>query len=264
MRAVTSLRGRQLGLGPRDELIVPSGRLVLGEHGQQFAVPSRNKVVWFDDFLGDALDARYTVVEGTDSATSDATILAGGIGGVLRLTTGDAGTGLAADLVGVNLGILAWQASNGGLEIEARVQLSQITEAYAFIGFTDVATLEAPVISAGSADTITTTASDAVGVMFDTRMTTDNWWMVGVAGDTDATKQDAGYAPVAATYETWRVEVSATGKASFYRNGKQVGTLMSGALTAATDLVPVLYAGKLSTATSITADFDYLYVAMDR
>lgn len=261
---ITSKHGRKLGLGPNGELITTSGKSLLGEHGAQFKQPSLNSVVWFDDFLGDALDARYTLVEGTDSATADATILAGGIGGVLRLTTGDAGTGLAADLVGVNLGILAWQASNGGLEIEAKIKLSQITEVYAFLGFTDVATLEAPIISAGSGDTITTTASDAVGWMFDTRMTTDDWWMVGVAGDTDATKQDSGYAPVAATYERLRIEVSAAGKATFYRNGVAVGSQMTGAVTAATDLVPVLYAGKLSTTSSATLDADYLYVAMDR
>lgn len=264
MNILKSLFGRQLGLGVDGELIVPSGKIILGEHGRQSSLPSPHRVVFFDDFLGDALDSRWNVVEGTDSATSDAAILAGGIGGVLRFTTGDAGTGLAADLIQLNLGVLQWQASNGGLAIEARFSLSQITEAYAFFGFTDVATLEAPVISAGSADTITTNASDAVGIMFDTRMTTDNWWLVGVAGDTDATKQNSAYAPVVNTYEVWRVEVNASGKATFFRNGLQVGTQMSGAVTAATDLVPTIGFGKLSTASSITANLDYIMVEMNR
>jgi len=261
-RILTSLHGRLLGLNSDGELICPNG-FVSGDHGSQIHAPSPRKVVWFDDFLGDAVDARYSVVEGTDSATSADSILAGGIGGVLRLTTGDAGTGFAADLIQVNQA-LQWQASNGGLAIEARIKISQITEAYVFFGFTDVVTLEAPVISASSADTITTNASDAVGFMFDTNMSTDDIWLVGVAANTDATLQDSGYAFEADTYVTLRVEVSSAGVATFYRNGVQVGTAMSGAVTAATDLTPTLAVSKTATATSMTLDCDYLHVSMNR
>lgn len=261
-RIVTSIHGMDIGLDADRRVIARKG-LILGEHGSQIIVPSPGVVSYFDDFIGDALDARWNIVEGTDSATSDAAILAGGIGGVLRFTTGDAGTGLAADLIQMTQA-LQWQASNGGLAIEAKVKLSQITEAYAFFGFTDLVTLEAPIISAASADTFTTNASDAVGFMFDTRMTTDNWWLTGVANNTDATHQNSGYAPVADTYETFRVEVSAAGVATFYRNGVQVGTALSGAVTAATDLTPTFAVGKLSTATSITADLDYIAVSMNR
>lgn len=264
MQILKSLHGRQLGLGPDGELIVPSGKLILGEHGNQASVGSSQKVIWRDDFLGDALDTRWNVVEGTDSATADAAILAAGIGGILRITTGNDGTGLAADLIQLNLGILQFQASNGGLAIEARFKLSAITTCYGFFGFTDVATLEAPIESAASANTLTTNATDAVGVMFDTRMSTDNWWLVGVATDVDATAQDSGYAPVAGTYEVWRVEVNSAGKATFFRNGLQVGTQMSGAVTAAADLTPTIGFGKTSVAASMTVDLDYIQVEMDR
>lgn len=221
-------------------------------------------VKWFDDFLGDALDVKYaTLLEGTDAATIDAAILAGGIGGVLRCTTGDAGTGLAADM-GQIVSVLQWQSSNGELNCEVRLKLSAITECYCFVGFTDSLSLEAPIISAASADTITTTATDAVGFMFDTRMATDNWWLVGVANDVDATKQDSGYAPVAATYEKLRVSVTAAGVATFYRNGTQVGTAMTGAVTPATDLTFTFNFGKLSTASSVTMDLDYINVSMLR
>ena len=264
MYITRSLHGRDIGLGPNGELIVPSGKLILGDHGRQHAVPSAQKIIWKDDFLGDALDARWNVVEGTDSATSDAAILAAGIGGVLRITTGDAGTGLAADLIQLNLGILQFQASNGGLAIEARFALSAITTCYGFFGFTDVATLEAPIESAASANTLTTNATNAVGVMFDTRMTADTWWLTGVASDVDATAQNSTYAPEAGVYETWRIEVNAAGKATFFRNGLQVGTQMSGALTAAADLTPTIGFGKTSVAASMTVDLDYIQVEMDR
>lgn len=266
MDAVTSLHGRAVGLGAANaagQQLISRGGFMSGSHGSQFTHPAPAMVSFVDDFIGDALDAKWNIVEGTDSATSDAAILAGGIGGVLRFTTGDAGTGLAADLVQMTQA-LQWQASNGGLFVEARFKLSAITTCWAFFGFTDVVTLEGPIISAGSADTITTTASDAVGIMFDTRMDTDTWWLVGVAGDTDATKQNSGYAPVADTYETWRIELSAAGVATFFRNGVQVGTAMSGAVTAGTDLTPTFGVSKTSVAASMTADMDYIALGMLR
>lgn len=267
-RILTSLHGRKAGLtaadaNGRQKLMTPGG-LTTGEHGSQRVFGGPNHVEFFDDFLGDALDARWNVVEGTDSATSDAAILAGGIGGLLRITTGDAGSGLAADLIQVNLGLMQFQASNGGLAIEARFKMSAITTCYGFFGFTDVATLEAPIISAASADTITTTASDAVGIMFDTRMSTDTWWLTGVAADVDATHVSSGVAPVADTFEVWRIEVSTAGVARFFRNGSPIGTAMTGAVTPAADLVPTIGFSKTSVTASMTIDVDYIWVGMDR
>lgn len=268
VQRITEIHGRLGGFGPNTggssgrPLIVPGG-FAAGDHGSQIMLPSPGRVAYFDDFIGDALDARWNIVEGTDSATSDAAILAGGIGGVLRFTTGDAGTGLAADMIQMTQA-LQWQASNGGLAIEARFKLSAITTCYCFFGFTDVVTLEAPIISAASADTFTTTASDAVGIMFDTRMSTDNWWLTGVAGDTDATMQNAGVAPVADTYEVWRIEIDSSGVAQFFRNGAAIGTRMTGAVTPGTDLTPTFNVGKTSVAASMTADMDYIHVSMNR
>lgn len=261
-RILTSIHGRRFGLDHDGKTIHPAG-IVIGQPG----VGIQNRLAGvidcaiFDDFLDGFNTSRWLATEGTDSATSAAAILAGGIGGVLRLTTGDAGTGYAADAEQITQNHLMWQASEGRLAIEVKIALSQITEAYAFIGFTDTIALEAPITSAGAADTLTTNASDAVGWMFDTRMSTDNWWLTGVKADVDATAQNSGFAPVAATYQTLRVEVNASGVATFFRNGLQVGTAMSNALTAATDLTPIVTYSKLSTATSITADIDYIHVA---
>lgn len=253
----------QFAAGPNHELLVRSGVIALGAPGAQSYLAGSEKVSLFDDFLGDSVDVKWSVVEGTDSATSADSILAGGIGGILRLTTGDAGTGLAADMIQVTQA-LQWQASNGNLVMEVRAKLSAITTCYAFIGFTDLVTLEAPIESAASADTLTSNASDAVGFMFDTRMATDNWWLVGVKANTDATHQDTGSAPVADTYATFRIEVDSTGIATFYYNGAAVGTAMANALTAATDLTPTIAVSKTSVAASMTMDIDYVSVSMDR
>lgn len=262
-RILTSLHGRLAGLDASGRLVGPKGFLA-GDHGKQIDYPSPNKVALFDDFLGDVLADQWDLQEGTDSATGDAAVLAGGIGGVLRITTGDAGTGLAADMEQITQA-LQWQASNGGLTFQARVKLSAITTCYAFLGFTDLAaSLEAPIESAASANTLTSNASNAVGFMFDTRMTDDNWWLVGVAANTDATHQDTEIAPTADEYQTFRIEVTSAGVATFFINGVQVGTAMTGAVTAATDLTPTINVSKTSVAASMTMDVDYVHVAMDR
>lgn len=268
---LTSVHGRKAGLTAegqtgaakgKSRFMAPGG-FVAGDHGNQFDLPSPSKVVVTDDFEGDVIADQWNYVEGTDSATSAAAILAGGIGGVLRITTGDAGTGLAADMAQLTRE-LQWQASNGGLSFQTRIKLSAITTCYVFVGFTDVVTLEAPIESAASANTLTSNATDAVGFMFDTRMTDDKWWLVGVATDVDATHQNTGFAPVADDYETLRVDVSAAGVATFFRNGLQVGTAMTGAVTAGADLTPTIAVSKTSVAASMTMDIDYVHVAMSR
>lgn len=269
---LTSIHGRKLGLGAEGKegalkgksTLIADGGFAAGSHGNQFHFASPSKVVDGDDFLGDVIADQWNVVEGTDSATSDAAILSGGIGGVLRLTTGDAGTGLAADQIQLTR-TLQWQASNGGLSIQARFKLSAITTCWVFFGFTDQSTtLEGPVISAGSGDTITTNASDAVGFMFDTRMTNDTWWLTGVANDVDATAQNTAIAPVADTYATFRIEISSAGAATFFYNGNPIGTTMTGAVTAATDLTPFISVSKTSVAASMTLDLDYMVISMNR
>lgn len=261
-RILTSLHGKLAGLDSTGKLVCPGG-FKSGDHGKQFAHPSPSTVVLFDDFLGDVLADEWTPVETDVDATE--VVLAGGIGGVLRITTGndDGNAVVLPDLAGVT-SYLNWQASNGGLEMQARIKISRITQAYIFVGFTDLITIEAPVISAGSADTITTNASDAVGFMFDTNMATDTYHLVGVAGDTDAALQTVASVPVADDYATLRVEVTSAGAATFYYNGVQVGTTMSGAVTAATDLTPVVLASNLDGTSALTLDIDYIYAAMNR
>lgn len=230
---------------------------------QAFRTPSPSHVVLFDDFLGDVLADQWNAVEGTDSATSSAAVVSGGIGGILRLTTGDAGTGLAADMEQVT-SELNWRAANGSLVAETRVKLSAIADAYFFFGFTDVGTLEGPVVSAASDDDLTSNASNAVGFMFDTRMATDNLWAVGVKADTDATGQDLDTAFVADDFVSLRVEVASDGSAAFFINGVQVGDVMEDAVTTTTALTPTINLSKVTGASSITADVDYVYVAMAR
>lgn len=267
---LTSVHGQKVGLSAegttgaakgRQKLVVPGG-FVSGDHGNQFALPSPSTVVLYDDFLGDVLADEWAAVE-TDTDGAQA-VLAGGIGGILRITTGnDDGNGVVLpDASGVT-SYLNWQASNGGLAMQARVKMSRITDAYLFVGFTDVITIEAPIIC-NSAETITTNATDAVGFVFDTNFTADTFHLCGVATDVDAAIQILTSAPVADDYITLRIDVSATGVATFYINGLGVGTAMTGAVTAAADLTPVVLASNQDGTSALTCDVDYIHCAMTR
>lgn len=216
-----------------------------------------------DDFVGEEIDGyRWQSLIGTDTECRQATVLADQIGGVIRLTTGDD----AAATMAVNgtqvQSRLNWKAAQGGLVWEGRVALSAITSVCVFIGLTDqVSALEMPFTLSGT--TLTSNATNAVGLLFDTDATTDNWWLVGVAADVDAAQQNSGSAPVAATFETWRIELDVLGTATFYRNGTLVGTAMSGAVTPSAGLTPVIAAFSRTNA-SRNIDVDELLVQAQR
>lgn len=266
-RILTSLHGRLLGLDSTGKLVCPAG-FVSGDNGSQIVQPSPTVVSVFDDFMGGGQAFSTTIIDGWRSRkgttnTVDWTVTEA-VNGTVVGTIGDTTASMAVSGVQLDRG-LDWKANQGGVVFEARVKLSQITTISAFIGFTDqVAALEMPIQSAASANTLTTNATDAVGFMFDTSMTDDKWWLVGVANNTDATHENTTYAPVADTYETFRIELSAAGVATFYRNGIQVGTVMTGAVTATVALTPVIAGFNRTTSATPTITADYVHIAGNR
>lgn len=255
----TELHGRRLGLNAEDDVC----GLIYGQPA--IIMPSRpgRLVRLFDDFLGDSVGATWNEREGADTSTSTSAVVAGAKGGVLRLTTGDSAT---LTMAGNGIQIESacnWYAENGGLFFEARVALDAITTTSWFIGLTDqVAALEMPIQSAASANTITTNAADAVGLFFDTAMSTDEWYAAGVANGTDATHVSIGSAPVAATYETLSFFVNADGDATFYRNGVRVAAVAD-AVTPTVALTPV-FAGFALATSARNLDVDYIDLRMHR
>lgn len=251
------LATRGFGIGGAENSA--DSRAGLGRHR---AFGSPYTVELWDDFV-DIDSGRWTSLLGSAPPGSPA-IVAATANGVARLTAASSTGSMAADgvqMVGANR---FWLANSGNLVFEARIKLAVITSLSCFFGFTDNLTLEAPITSAASSNTITTNATDAVGVMFDTSMSTANWWLVGVANDTDATAQNATVAPTAATYETWRIELSAAGVATFYRNGALIGTTMSGAVTPTVALTPTFSIFPRSAASGKILDVDYCHVSADR
>ena len=265
---LTSIHGKQLGLDDQGRLVCPGGfrtgsGLVNGAVGGQIDIHSALSTTFFDDFSQSTQAFSTTPVngwlsrKGTTNAVDWTTTEA--VNGTVVGKVGDTTASMAVSGVQLSRG-LNWKANQGQLVFEARVQTGIITNIAIYIGFTDqVAALEMPIQSAASADTITTNCTDGCGFMFDTSMTTQKWFIVGVANDVDATLQNTTIAPVAATYQVFRIEVGTTGLATFYINGTQVGTQMTGALTATVALTPVIAAFNRTTAngatTIITADY---------
>lgn len=210
----------------------------------------------YDRFINGGSLTHYGLFNGSDAQAVDPVIS----GNALVAVSGDDVTGTFAVNGSQAIGDTGYTLSSGLLVVEARVKISAITNVYAFFGVTDqTAALEAPIESGASADTIITNASDAVGFMFDTRMATDNIWLVGVNTNVDETAQNSAIAFVADTYIVLRIEIAANGTAVFYINGTVVGTPMTTAVATGVPLYPTL-AISATAAASRTETVDYLYV----
>lgn len=265
--SIHSIYGNNIGYDNVNGLLQARGASLFDPNlpGNKIILPSTRHVALFDDFLGDLVADEWNFAEGTDSATSDGAIVAAA-GGTYVLTPGDSAGTTAADGVVLN-SELNWQAQQD-LWFHARIKVASIASCSYFIGFTDTKALEDPIFSAGSANTLTSDSTDAVGFMFDTAMTDDNWWAVGVANNTDAAAQNLAVAPVAATYETLsiqlRKQVDNSVVAYFFRNGLPIGSPMAAAVTYNVSLTPVFFARPLSAAAGKTLTIDYVNVAGNR
>ena len=212
----------------------------------------------YDTFDTGASLTHYELFNGSDTEAADPVISSN----TLVMVTGNAGTGFAADGTQA-IGDTGYTLAAGAKVLEARLKLSAITTVSMFFGWTDQkAALEIPIESAASADTITTNATDAIGFMFDTSMSTDNIWLTGVNNNSDETAQNSAIAPVANTYITLRIETNTSGDATFYINGVIAGSQMTTAAATGVTLYPTL-AASARTTSSRTMTVDYLYLRQD-
>jgi hypothetical protein len=217
---------------------------------------------WFEDFLGDTIADEIIDLSGTDPQAVKA------VGseqyGILELTSGDDGANCAADCEAVTLG-LHWQADQGALIFETRAHVdTNLTNTIICLGLSDNAGLEMP-FTIGGSDVVTSVASDAVAFCYDSAGDTDEWFALGVAGDTDATGQGAtGVAIVADTDQVLRIEVDIAGAdARFYIDGTLVKSLTANAITVTDPLTPFAVVDT-NAAGSVIADIDYLFVSSQR
>lgn len=261
-RALASLYGRLVGTTDDGRLLVPKG-FITGDYGNQFNLASPDRVAVFDDFDGAVLSTKWQVAKGSDGGAANFAIN-GGVNGTILATTG-AGAGATMAVNGVQIAShLNYKANGGGVNFNTRLQMSAITNMTVFMGFTNqVAALQAPVIGSGTANGLTFNAADCVGFLFDTAMTTADWWLVGNAASVAPPAQDMGSGPAVATYEQFAIVLDASGNASFYHNGVQVGITMPLAITPTVALTPVVTAFARAAA-SRTVTNDYLYASGKR
>lgn len=223
----------------------------------------------FDDFegtwaIGDAGPAdRWSSTAGSGTGNQVATTVANSIGGTITLKTASDDGVIAANgttLTGINL---AYQADQGGLMMEARMKLSDVSEAALFVGFTDTisTTIELPIFLVTTA--IDSDATDACGVGYDVDGTTKQFFHGGVKANTDTTPAYSGAAPVDNTYFTVRVEVSAAGAVQGFINGTAIGAAVANAVTATTPLTPAIIVANRS-ANQVVATIDYIRIRQNR
>lgn len=220
------------------------------------------KCTFYDDFLGDLLKDELAVKAG--SGTGNAAALTTGAGGQVLLTSASDDGAFTANASAIELAGLDWYANQGGLVFETRVKLSDISETYLFVGFTDTSqasTLEEPIMLV-AAD-IDSTATDACGVLYDVDGTTKQWCHGGVKNGTDTTPAYNGAAPTEAAWHTVRVEVSAAGAVQGFIDGVAIGEPVANAVTVSVALLPIVIVANRS-ANVCTAAVDYFWVQQDR
>lgn len=218
-------------------------------------------VSWFTDFLGDALEDE--ILAGVGSGTGNAVALSVGVGGRVEIKTSSADAAIGANGSSISLGALNWKANQGGLMMEARIQIDNISGSYFFIGFTDAlaSTVEAPVFL--NAADIDSDADDACGVLYDVDGTTAQWCHGGVKATVDTVPAYSGSAPVAATWYTVRVEVSSAGAVQGFINDVAIGPAVANAVTATVALTPIIFvANRAGAARNVLVD--YIHVQANR
>src|SRR6185295_19200706 len=94
-------------------------------------------IYYSDHFKDPTINAAYDVTIGNDAEAVafayDSTVKGGGVKG----TTGNAGTGAAADALTLSLNNPLQIGASGRAELSASLLLSAYTNVYFFIGFTD-------------------------------------------------------------------------------------------------------------------------------
>jgi hypothetical protein len=235
----------------------------------QPVTPPTAKFTLYEDFygtwaIGDAGPAdTWSTTAGSGTGNQVATTVAASLNGAVTLKSasddGAHGANCSA-LTGINLG---WKANQGGLAMEARLKLSDVSEAVLFVGFTDTisTTVELPIFLV-AAD-IDSDATDACGVGYDVDGTTKQFFHGGVKNGTDTVPAYSGGAPLDDTYFVVRVEVDSAGAVQGYIDGKAIGAPVKSAVTATTALTPAVIVGNRS-ANQVIATIDYVWVQQNR
>ena len=181
------------------------------------------------DFTELALDNtnKYTPYIDTTSAVA---LASGGI----TLTTAATDTKTCTQTQG---GIWWYPAKN--CTVEHKFKIDVITNVAIYAGFSDAVSEASGLLPFGIVTaTLTHTATDAAGFLFDTRQTASYFNLVNTKNNTEAFTQLASTrVPVAATDLILRTSIDTSGNARYYWNGIQVG-YKANAVSTTVPLIP--------------------------
>ncbi|HEC61438.1 hypothetical protein LCGC14_0705670 [marine sediment metagenome] len=217
---------------------------------------------YYDDFMGNTIRDEWALDSG--STASDPALDQQQFG-VIAFTT-NADSAYADDFSAITLG-LHWSADQGSLVFETRLRhVTNITAQAVCFGLTDVQADEQWAAIDGS-DVVTIAANDGVAFCFDDTATSKQWFALGVDGTTPSTGNGAvgaGSAPVAGTFQIFRIEVDAAGEdARFYIDGALVATLTANVVNVGVLLTPFLNIDNLGDPVDVI-DMDYIYISAAR
>ncbi len=253
--------------------ILTYGASALNASGTELnAMQMDTKMTLFEDFHGtwtasETLNAdMWVTTAGSGQATQAAETVAASLVGEVTMQSSDLTGATSANASNISSIGLAYKADQGGLVLEARVKIDDITEAYIFVGFTDAvgSTVNHPIDFTDGTNTLISDATDACGIVFSGDATTQEWCHGGVKSGSDTTAAFSGSAPSAGVYDVLRVEVSATGAVRGFINGTAVGVEVASAITAGTAVCPIVVVSNTVTASQVTMTLDYIWVQMDR
>lgn len=224
-----------------------------------------NKVVFKDDFLAGAIDDRISSTAGSGTGNEALTVVANSVSGEATLTSASDDGNHAANCTSATLDQLNFKANQGGLYMETRVKIDDVSEAVLFVGFTDVisSTVELPIYLTG-ADAIDSDATNACGVIYDVDAATDEFAHGGVKADADTDPAFSGESPSDGVYVKIRVEVNEDGGVQGYINDVAIpGGEIADAVTVTTTLTPCVVIGNRS-ANQVVATLDYIEAGQNR
>ncbi len=240
------------------EMGTPAGQTTLhsweGVRAVRANAGSHEYVGFFDDFVGDAIDTRWD----EDLATGSAIAIQAALNGTIRFSTDTDDNDHATLALGLH-----WRVNKGLTVFEARVtQVSAITLRAVEIGLSDALSETAGLAFSSHDATPVDVADNAAVFAINSDESVATWSLCSVNAGTPQ-RSDSAVAPVAGTFQGFRIVIDEDGNAAFYidANGDEedyrlVGThLLAVAPTAI--LTPWITLKSLSGAIK-TMDVDYI------
>lgn len=233
----------------------------------------------FNDFVGAEIPVANAVAYGTSAGGCNYYLgdfaVKGDLGetdtGVVAISKANGWvrvSGNNEDGKGVSIGTeICWSpALNGAIAMETRVEMAALTTRVVWFGLcgTHADDVAEPLTATGT--TLTLTATDLCGFVFDSQLTATKWHMPykggSTTGPTTSTNVESDVTPVAAEADVLRLEVFPDGRAKWIINGN-VEQEVAGAVST-TALQSAFLAVFGTTTTAADADFDYFAFEANR